>query len=225
VSSFAAEDREYFERELSALLEGLYGSALRLTRNPADAEDLVADTVAKAWSHFGTLQDRQCFRAWIFRILTNTFFSDCRRATPVALDEQPEPADDGEGARPFSLFERLHQPFLLWWSAPEQDFLNNVLGSQIEQAIDALPEAYRAVVVLHDLEEFTYGEIANMLSVPVGTVRSRLARGRALLQKALWEQAVAAGIVAPHPDDDAAPPEPGSATSSSTLTAPRGSHG
>lgn len=68
-------------------------------------------------------------------------------------------------------------------AVPEQDFLNNVLGSQIEQAIDALPEAFRAVVVLRDLEDFTYGEIATMLAVPVGTVRSRLARGRALLQR------------------------------------------
>lgn len=221
--SVTSEDRRLFERELSALLEGLYGAALRLTRNRADAEDLVADTVAKAWSHFEALQDRQCFRAWIFRILTNTFFSARRRATPVALDEHLEPADDGDETKPFSLFERLHQPFLLWWSAPEQDFINNVLGSQIEQAIDALPEAFRAVVVLHDLEDFTYGEIATMLAVPVGTVRSRLARGRALLQKALWDQAVAAGIVAPHPDD-AATPDPRPADPSATLSTARGPH-
>lgn len=215
-----SEDRRFFERELSALLEGLYGAALRLTRNRADAEDLVADSVAKAWSHFEALQDRQCFRAWIFRILTNTFFSNCRRSAPTALEEQPEPVDDGEDAKAFSLFERLHQPFLLWWSAPEQDFLNNVLGSQIEQAIDALPEAFRAVVVLHDLEDFTYGEIATMLAVPVGTVRSRLARGRALLQKALWDQAVAAGIVAPHPDDAARRPAPPAPATPSTTRGP-----
>lgn len=212
-----AEDRAYFERELGSLLGGLYGTALRLTRQRADAEDLVAETVAKALSHLDTLRDRQCFRAWIFRILTNTFFSERRRAATEATDEPAEASEDGEDRRPFSLFDRLHQPFLLWWSAPEQEFLNQVLGAEIEQAIDALPDAFRAVVVLHDLQGFTYGEIAAMLGVPVGTVRSRLARGRSLLQKALWDQAVAAGIVAPHPDDAPAP-RPASAT----LTGPRG---
>lgn len=201
--SATEDDRRFFERELGTLLDGLYGSALRMTRNRADAEDLVAETVAKAWSRLDTLHDRQCFRAWVFRILTNTFFSSCRRPVSQPLDAQTEPAE-GDAEKAFSLFDRLHQPFLLWWSAPEQDFLNSVLGVQIEQAIETLPETFRAVVVLHDLEDFTYGEIAQMLAVPVGTVRSRIARGRALLQRALWDQAVAAGIVVPHPDDELA---------------------
>lgn len=90
---------------------------------------------------------------------------------------------------------RLHQPLLLWWGNPEQEFLNKLLRRDLERAIDALPEAFRVVVVLAELEGFTYPEIAAMLEVPVGTVRSRLSRGRACLQKALWEQALAAGLV------------------------------
>ena len=186
--------RAYFEREIGQLLGSLYGAALRLCKNRADAEDLVAETAAKAWSAFDELKDRQCFRAWIFRILTNTFLSDCRHRRAV-----PEEAvglhEEAESDASFSLFERLHQPFLLWWGNPEQEFLNKLLRRDLENAVDALPEAFRVVVVLAELEGFTYPEIAAMLEVPVGTVRSRLSRGRAQLQKALWQQALAAGLV------------------------------
>lgn len=192
--------RAEFEREIGALLGSLYGAALRLCRNRADAEDLVAETALKAWCAFAELKDRQCLRAWIFRILTNTFLSECRhrRAAPAAPAEWLE---DGEDQACFSIFERLHQPFLLWWGEPEQEFLNNVLRRDLEQAVDALPADFRVVVVLAELEGFTYAEIAAMLEVPIGTVRSRLARGRALLQKALWRQALAAGLV--HENDGA----------------------
>jgi RNA polymerase sigma-70 factor (ECF subfamily) len=181
--------RAFFEREIGQLLDSLYGAALRLCRDCADAEDLVAETAAKAWGAFGELKDRQCFRAWIFRILTNTYFSVCRhrRATPETAAELSD--DDA----PFSIFERLDQPFLLWWGNPE--FLNQLLRRDLEQAIDALPESFRVVVVLAELEGFTYAEIAEMLHVPIGTVRSRLSRARVVLQRALWEQALAAGLV------------------------------
>lgn len=191
-----ADDRAFFESQVTALLGGLYGAALRLVKNRADAEDLVAECVAKAWAHFGALYDRGCFRAWIFRILTNTFFSECRRTRTVSLEEMTE--HDGDTAlEAFSLFEQLHQPFLLWWSNPEQEFLNKLLRADLERVLDALPEAFRVVVILNDLEGFSYQEIAGMLDVPIGTVRSRLARGRALLQKMLWEQARDHGLTAP----------------------------
>lgn len=185
--------RDWFEREFAQLLDSLYGAALRLTRNRADAEDLVAETAAKAWSAFPHLHDRGRFRAWVFRILTNTFYSDCRhrRATP----EDPADMRGGDGDAMFSVFERLHQPFLLWWGNPEQEFLNALLRRDLEQAVDALSEEYRVVVVLAELEGFTYPEIAAMLDVPIGTVRSRLARGRSQLQRALWRQAAASGLV------------------------------
>ena len=193
-----ADDHAFFENQVTALLGGLYGAALRLVKNRADAEDLVAECVAKAWAHFGALHDRSCFRAWIFRILTNTFFSECRRTRTVSLEEMTEQDEDGDTTpEAFSLFEQLHQPFLLWWSNPEQEFLNKLLRADLERVLDALPEAFRVVVILSDLEGFSYQEIAGMLDVPIGTVRSRLARGRALLQKMLWEQARDHGLTAP----------------------------
>lgn len=194
--------RAWFEREIGQLLDGLYGAALRLCRNPADAEDLVAEAAAKAWGAFPELQDRSRFRAWVFRILTNTFYSHCRsrRATPEDATDMRD-GDNGEDA-PFSLFERLHQPFLLWWGNPEQEFLNKLLRRDLERAVEALPDEFRVTVVLAELEGFTYGEIAAMLDVPIGTVRSRLSRGRALLQRALWHQAATAGLVQ---DDHGAP--------------------
>jgi RNA polymerase sigma-70 factor (ECF subfamily) len=187
----ASDPRAWFEGEVVGVLPDLYATALRLARNAADAEDLVAEAVAKAWAAGGTLSDRSCFRGWIFRILTNTFLSE-RRARAARPVTQPLEEECGED---FSLFERLHQPFLLWWGNPEQAFLDRLLRADLQRAVDALPEAFRVVVVLVELQGLSYQEVAEVLEIPVGTVRSRLARGRALLQKALWEHARDAGLV------------------------------
>ena len=195
-------DRAVFEREITGLLDVLYGAALRLCKNRSDAEDLVAEAVTKAWANFAALQDKQCFRAWIFRILTNTFFTECRRRRTVSLEELAGAEEETEDA-PFSLFERLHQPFLLWWGNPEQEFLNKLLREHLERALDELPEAFRVVVILAELEGFSYQEIAGMLEVPVGTVRSRLSRARSLLQKSLWQEAQAAGLTRPTESNNA----------------------
>lgn len=196
-----AEDREWFEREAMSALPDLYGTALRLAKNSADAEDLVAESIAKAWTGLASLHDRSRFRAWLFRILSNTFVSDCRaRATRPLLESlEAREAED----QPFSLFERLHQPFLLWWGSTEQEFLDRVLREDLERAVDALPEAYRVAVVMADVQGLSYQEIADALGVPIGTVRSRLARGRSLLQKALWVHAVDAGLARPNHDNQA----------------------
>jgi RNA polymerase sigma-70 factor (ECF subfamily) len=193
-----AEDREWFEREAVSALPDLYGTALRLAKNSADAEDLVAETVAKAWTGLASLHDRSCFRAWLFRILSNTFISDCRaRATRPLLESlEAREAEDEQ----FSLFERLHQPFLLWWGNAEQEFLDRLLREDLEKAVDMLAEVYRLVVVMADVQGLSYQEIADALGVPIGTVRSRLSRGRSLLQQALWEHAVDAGLARPHHD-------------------------
>jgi RNA polymerase sigma-70 factor (ECF subfamily) len=197
----AAEDRAWFERETVSALPELYGTALRLAKNAADAEDLVAESVAKAWTGLASLHDRSCFRAWLFRILSNTFVSDCRaRSARPALESLEACEANGEQ---FSLFERLHQPFLLWWGSTEQEFLDRVLREDLEKAVDALPEAFRVVVVMADVQGLSYQEITDALGVPIGTVRSRLARGRSLLQKALWEHAVDAGFARPHQDTHA----------------------
>jgi len=196
-------DREFFQQALGGMLDSLYGVALRLTRNRADAEDLVSEAVARAWAHLDTLEDRNCFRGWLLRILTNAFLSEQRKGRPVSLDDGGAQDDEEES---FSLFEQLHQPFLLWWSDPEREFLNKLLREDLVRALDALPEAYRIVVILSDLEECTYQEIAQTLGVPVGTVRSRLARGRSILQKALWQHALAAGLAAAQEEEQHAQP-------------------
>lgn len=188
------DDRNFFEEQVTGLLDQLYGAGLRLAKNREDAEDLVAEAVAKAWVSRRSLKDPKNFRSWIFRILTNTFISNCRkravRPQTETFDEHPSDAETT-----FSLFEELHQPFLLWWGNPEKDFLNKLLSQDIEQAVDTLPEAFRTVIVLSDMQGFSYQEISQILKVPLGTVRSRLARGRGLLQKALWEHARDAGLI------------------------------
>jgi RNA polymerase sigma-70 factor (ECF subfamily) len=195
VTATAGPGARWFEEQVVALLPELFGAAMRLTRNRADAEDLVADAVVRGWAKLHSLRDPAAFRGWMFRILTNTFVSTLRAN---AAWSQAERLDEelGEDAA-FSLFERLHQPFLLWWSDPERQFLAQLLREDLARAIEALPEVYRVVVVLADVEGLAYAEIAAALAVPIGTVRSRLARGRAALQKSLWAHGVDAGLTGP----------------------------
>lgn len=181
----------WFAGAVTALLPELYGTARRLTGNNADAEDLVAEAVEHAWRSAGTLADRAAVRAWLFRILTNTFCSAQRAARARPATESLDAGGDDS----FSLFERLHQPMLLWWGTPEQAFLDKLLREDLEGAIDALPEPFRLAVLLADVQGLRYQEVADALEVPIGTVRSRLARGRALLQRALWAHGVDAGFV------------------------------
>lgn len=185
--------REFFEKQVLGLLGPLEGAARRLTRNDTDAEDLVAETVSRAWRARHTLECEAAFRAWIFRILNNTFVSALRRADARPQTDSLD-ATDGDAEAPFSLFEQMHQPFLLWFGNPEQEFVDKLLREDIERALASLPEHYRMVVILSDVEELTYAEIARALAIPVGTVRSRLARARAALQKLLWQQAGELGV-------------------------------
>jgi RNA polymerase sigma-70 factor (ECF subfamily) len=194
------ELRSFCEQEIAALLDRLFATALRLTRQRSDAEDLVADAVVKALDNLHTLRDRACFRGWLFRILHNTFISNCRaRAAHPEDCFSALQADADQDAEPFWLFDRLHQPFLLWWGNQEQQFVDQLMAEDLVRAIDGLPDSYRMVVVLADVEGFSYQEIAQALEIEVGTVRSRLSRGRSLLQKALWEYAQEAGLVAGRP--------------------------
>jgi len=183
-------DRDFFRAEIERLMDRLYGTALRLTCNAADAEDLVSEAVIKAWANLGDLADRQAFPKWLFRILTNTFVSGRRRAR----HETSETIIGADGEETFSLFEKLHQPFLLWWSNPEQELINKLLREDLEHALDQLAAEYRTVVVLVEINGHSYAEVAEILSIPIGTVRSRLSRARSTLQRALWKQAQAAGL-------------------------------
>lgn len=191
----ASDDARWFEEAVLALLPDLLSGARRMASGQADAEDLVAEAVARGWERRAELRDRVRLRGWLFRILRNTYLTRLRkeRARP---DEVPLSEGEPEEAH-FSLFNRLHQPFLLWWGNTEEQFLNGLVKEDLERAVDALPEPYRTVVVLADVQGFKYAEIAEALDVPVGTVRSRLARARARLQEGLWQHAVDAGLRGP----------------------------
>lgn len=175
----------------------LYALALRLTRNEADAEDLVADSVVKAWSAIGTLEDRARFRPWIFRILHNRFISDYRKKSvrPVETTYDELSGDNDNEQQVATLLIEQPNEFLNWWANPEHEFTNNLLGEDIMKAIENLPEMFRVTVLLVNVEGLTYDETAEVLEVSPGTVRSRMNRGRTLLQKALWQHAQDAGLV------------------------------
>jgi RNA polymerase sigma-70 factor (ECF subfamily) len=129
----------------------------------------------------------------MFRILSNTFISERRKTLARPREEQlVDESGDEEGG--FSIFERLHQPFLLWFANPEQEFLDKLLREDLDRALAALPEHYRIVVVLADVEGLKYSEIAAALDLPIGTVRSRLARARSALQRRLWDVALEHGL-------------------------------
>jgi RNA polymerase sigma-70 factor (ECF subfamily) len=188
-----------FSRHIETNLESLFRLALRLTRNSADAEDLVAEATTKAWSAIDSLEDETRFRPWIFRILHNCYISDYRKKSvrPIesAYEESPSADDDSEIA---CLLIRQPDEFLNWWANPEREALNSVLGKDLMSAIESLPESFRIVVVLINVEGLSYDETAEVLGVSSGTARSRMNRGRTLLQKALWQHAQDAGLISDH---------------------------
>ncbi|MGH2453793.1 MAG: sigma-70 family RNA polymerase sigma factor [bacterium] len=173
-------------------LDGLYGAALRLTRNRDAAEDLVQDTFLKAWRAFHTFERGTNARAWLYRILMNSYIDGYRKA---GREPQIVEADDLED---LYLYDRaLDSEEMRRQGNPEEIVLERVMDVDVDAALAALPESFRAAVILADLEGFSYKEIALILGVPVGTVMSRLFRGRRLLQKSLWEYARAARYVTP----------------------------
>jgi RNA polymerase sigma-70 factor (ECF subfamily) len=187
--------KDDFETQVLSILGPLQGVARRLTQHEADADDLVAETLTRAWRARESLADAGAFRAWLFRILNNTFISE-RRKTLARPRQEPLVDEPGEDAGTFSLYEHLHEPFLLGPANPEQEFFDKVLREDLDRALAALPEHHRVVVVLADVEGLTYGEVAETLDVPIGTVRSRLARARSALQRILWTVARDRGLQA-----------------------------
>jgi RNA polymerase sigma-70 factor (ECF subfamily) len=185
-----------FTQAIGAQIDGLYGLALRLVRNEADAQDLVAETVTKAWLAIDTLSDPDRFRPWVFRILRNQVISEYRKKTVrpqlVSMDEQKEDTDEDDVV---SLLSRQPDDFLLWWADPETQVANELLGEQIRAAIEELPENFRETILLVTVDGLGYDEAAEVMGVPKGTIRSRMKRGRTLLQKALWTQARDAGLL------------------------------
>lgn len=177
-STSAADNRRQFEALALPLLDPLYAAALRLTRHSGDAEDLVQDTFMRAYRFFGRFEKGTHFKAWIFKILTNTFINKYRRQVKERTLE-----DDSERASVSAHFFSHHATEAA--ANPENLVVNRLSSSHVLKEIDKLPIDFRMVVILADLQEFSYRDIAEMLEVPVGTVMSRLFRGRKLLQKAL----------------------------------------
>jgi RNA polymerase sigma-70 factor (ECF subfamily) len=171
-------------------MPSLYSAALRMTRNPADAEDLVQETYLKAYRAFGSFQAGTNLKAWLYRILTNTFINSYR--SKKRRPEQTE-LDDVED---LYLYRRLGglEAAAAGRSA-EEEVLDHFTETDVKEAIESLPEQFRMAVLLADVEGFSYKEIAEILDIPIGTVMSRLHRGRKALQKALFEFGVERGLV------------------------------
>jgi RNA polymerase sigma-70 factor (ECF subfamily) len=179
-----------FETDALAYLDALYRTALRMTRSEADAEDLVQETYIKALRFRDQFTPGTNLKAWLFRILTNTFINSYRRR-----QSQPE-FTELDDVDEFSLYKRMSDLRTSSTSGnPETEFLDGLVDSEVKDALTELPEKFRSVVLL-DVEGFSYKEIAEMLDIPIGTVMSRLHRGRKFLQKRLLDLAQQRGIAA-----------------------------
>ncbi len=169
-----------FEREMLPHLDALYNFAIRLTTDPIDAEDLVQDTIVKAFRFFSSYEKGTNAKAWLFRILKNSYINNYRKKS-----KQPQQVDYDEVSTYYETVRSEQSDT----TDMEDIMYRGMLDDQITKALQRLPEDFRTVVLLCDVEGFTYEEIANMLDVPIGTIRSRLHRGRNLLRVELEEYA------------------------------------
>jgi RNA polymerase sigma-70 factor (ECF subfamily) len=170
-------------------LDAMYAMALRLTANPADAEDLVQDALVKSYRFFHRYQEGSNIKAWLFKVMVNLFYNNLRKAKKDRR-LQVEAASE-------SSLERIISEASAAGGRPEQLLLGQLTEERMRQAVDELPEEFRVAVLLCDLYDFSYKEIAEILDCPVGTVMSRLYRGRRILQSKLFEYAVEQGIIRP----------------------------
>ncbi|MGH9075969.1 MAG: sigma-70 family RNA polymerase sigma factor [Acidimicrobiales bacterium] len=185
-------DRADFVDQAMQYMASLYTAALRMTRNPAEAEDLVQETYLKAYRAFGSFQEGTNIKAWLYKILTNTFINSYR-----SRKRRPEQAelDDVED---LYLYRRLGGlEAVAAGRSAEEEVMDHFTEGDVKAAVEALPEQFRLAVLLADVEGFSYKEIADILDIPIGTVMSRLHRGRKALQKALHSFAVQRGLTAP----------------------------
>jgi RNA polymerase sigma-70 factor, ECF subfamily len=189
-------DRALFAEQALPYAGSLYSTALRMTRNEADAEDLVQETYLKAYRSFHTFEEGTNLRAWLFRILTNTYINSYR-----AKQRRPQETDLDE-VEDLYLYRRMGALEQALASRSAEDELMDVFtDDEVKTALEELPEAYRLAVVLADVEGFSYKEIADMLDIPIGTVMSRLHRGRKAMHKMLFEFAAERGLVQPVNDE------------------------
>ena len=188
-----------FEAEAMPHARALYGAAMRFTRSPDDAADLLQDTFMKAFRAFDQFEPGTNCKAWLFRILTNAFINTYRRRV-----KEREILEGNE--RPAAIHQLVHLPSKRHTLDPEGALADSMLGDECTRALMALPVDFKTVVVLSDIEGFSYKEIAEICGIPVGTVMSRLFRGRRLLQEQLFGYAQQAGVLRPTLDGGAAGP-------------------
>ncbi len=183
-------DQAVFAEQAMEFAPQLYSAALRMTRNRADAEDLVQETYLKGFRSFHTFTEGTNLRAWLFRILTNTYINKYR-----AKQRRPDETDLGE-IEDLYLYRRMSSfddPSL--GRSAEESLMSMLADDQVKAALESLPDNFRLPVILADVDGFSYKEIAEILDVPIGTVMSRLHRGRKAMQKALYEYALERGII------------------------------
>jgi RNA polymerase sigma-70 factor (ECF subfamily) len=180
-------DPSKFEDEALVYADALYGAALRMTRDRADAEDLLQETFLKAFRAYGRFEEGTNLRAWLFRILTNTYISTYRKRQRAPLETDLDDVED------LYLYRRLAASGLS--RSAEDAALERLTAPEVLEALDELPEQFRLAVLLSDVEQFSYKEIAEITGVPIGTVMSRIHRGRKALQRALAPYATEQGLV------------------------------
>ncbi len=183
-------DKAKFVEEALPYAQSLYGAAYNLTRNAADAEDLVQETFLKAYRSYDSFKEGTNLKAWLYRILMNTFINMYRAKQRRPQESQVEDIGD------FYLYHRLGDSTSAETArSAEEELLNSFTDEAVKQAMEELPEPFRLAVYLADVEGFSYKEIAEIMDVPIGTVMSRLHRGRKALQRKLYEYALERGLI------------------------------
>jgi len=188
--------KEILTKEVLSNLSALQRFAFSLCQNKQQTEELVSETVVKAFENRGQIREEEKIKQWLFRILNNMFISNYRKSKNHRTIDLPG------SDQSFSLFEQVGMSSFTDGGTPEKSFINKITKEKIHKAINELPEDFRIALVLCDVNEFSYAEIAAITQVVIGTVRSRIARARCLLQNKLWQYAIELGITSKEKEKD-----------------------